>query len=185
VLPSKRLQYEFALAGLQSQPLTLAPGASAEIVFVAAYREDHPAGSSVADLATLQDLLPADWFGADASIRPAPFSGTLFVDAPWIHGELPTAADWRAWFPGERRHEETDATGRILSFFHGAASHVVSLDKEATVARPHGHVLRSGDASWIDDQQFGLTCYAAGIFGAQTYLGNPSFARLLSVVRTT
>src|SRR5258708_40108822 len=65
-LPSKRLQYEFALAGLQSRPLTLAPGATAELVFVAAYTEDHPAASSMADVSVLHDLLPATWLGPDA-----------------------------------------------------------------------------------------------------------------------
>ena len=182
-LPSQRLQYEFALAGLQSRPLSLAPGATAEIVFVAAYAEDHAAASSAADLSALHELLPVDWLGADAPVRPAPAAGSLFTSAPWLHGAQPTAADWSAWFPGSRRHEENDATGRVLSFFHGDETHVVSRDKEALVARPHGHILRSGEATWIDDRQFGLTCYAAGIFGTQSYLGNPSLARLLSVVR--
>ena len=71
----------------------------------------------------------------------------------------------------------------MLSFFHGEATHVVDREKEAIVARPRGHILRSGDASWIDPGQFGLTCYAAGIFGAQVYVGNLNFARLLPVVR--
>ncbi|MBI2496741.1 MAG: hypothetical protein HYV75_02025, partial [Opitutae bacterium] len=163
-LPSRRLQYEFALGGLQSRPFTLAPGAAAEITFIAAYAEDHPAASSAADVAAL---------GGD----------TLFTRAGWAHGRTPSTADWSAWFPGPRRQQETDGDGRLLSFFHGRDTHVVSRDKEALVARPHGHILRSGDSGWIDDRQFGLTCYAAGIFGAQSYLGNPSLARLLSVVR--
>lgn len=181
-LPSQRLQYEFALAGLQSRPVTLAPGATAEIMFVAAYAEDHPAASGAADLAALHDLLPATWLAADVSTgRPA--AGSLFTRAPWLHGARPAAADWTAWFPGARRHEETDAAGHLLSFFHGAETHVVSRNKEAIVARPHGHILRSGDVASVDDGHFGLTCYASGIFGAQSYLGNPSLARLLSVVR--
>ncbi len=190
-LPSQRLQYEFALAGLQSQPLTLAPGASTELTFLAAYRDDHPAASSAADVAALHALLPLTW--ADASGTPTPFRSSsrpplppahsLFTHSTWVHGHAPTAQDWSHWFPGARRHEETDAFGHVLSFFHGADTHVVSRDKEAQIARPHGHVIRSGDSRWIDDQQFGVTCYAAGIFGAQAYLGNPSLARLISVVR--
>ncbi len=182
-LPSKRLQYEFALAGLQSRPLTLAPGATAELVFVAAYAEDHPAASSMADVFVLHDLLPATWLGPDAPLGRTADGDALFTRAPWLHGARPAAADWSAWFPGSRRHEEVDDGGCLLSFFHGDETHVVSRDKEAIVDRPHGHILRSGKARWIDDQQFGLTCYAAGIFGAQSYLGNPSLARLLSVVR--
>lgn len=182
-LPSKRLQYEFALGGLQSRLLSLTPGATAEVLFVAAYAEDHPAASSVADLCSLHDLLPATWLGPDAAVSQTAEGDALFANAAWLHGAQPRNGDWSAWFPGTRRHKETDPAGRLLSFFHGDETHVVSRAKEALVARPHGHILRSGDTRWIDDQQFGLTCYAAGIFGAQSYLGNPSFARLLSVVR--
>ncbi len=182
-LPSRRLQYEFALGGLQSRPLDLAPGATTEVTFVARFLEDHPTASSAADVSLLHDLLPATWLGPDTPAGRTANSDSVFTSAPWVHGDRPSTADWSAWFPGSRRHEETDAAGRLLSFFHGAETHVVSRDKEATVARPHGHILRSGEAYWIDDRQFGLTCYAAGIFGAQSYLGNPSLARLLSVVR--
>lgn len=183
-LPSQRLQYEFAVAGLQSRPITLAPGAETEFVFAAAYLEDHPAASAPADVAALQDLLPATWLGADLLPSvPRSDGDTVFTRSGWLHGARPTADDWADWFPGGRRHEETDASGLLLSFFHGEDTHVVSRNKEAAVARPHGHILRSGRFDWNDDQQFGLTCYASGIFGAQAYLGNPSLARLLSVVR--
>ncbi|HEX2861343.1 MAG TPA: hypothetical protein VHN79_06870, partial [Lacunisphaera sp.] len=184
LLPSKRLQYEFAVGGLQSRSCSLAPGATAEISFVAAYLEDHLAASGADDLARVRELLPVSWLPA-ASARTTASSPTLFTRSSWVHGDRPDAADWNAWFPGPRRHEEIDAAGHLLSFFHGEQTHVVSRDKEAGIARPHGHVLRSGESSWIDDDQFGLTCYAAGIFGAQAYLGNPSLTRLLSVVRNT
>jgi cellobiose phosphorylase len=181
-LPSSRLQYEFALAGLQGRAVDLVPGAAAEFTFVARYLEDHAAASGPEDLARLHELLPAAWIGAD--VPSAPATGTsVFTCASWIHGETPTEADWAAWFPGAVRHLEQDASGRRLAFFHGADTHVVSREKEALVARPHGHVLRSGSGLWPDDRQFGFTCYAAGIFGAQAYLGNPSLARLLNVVR--
>jgi CRISPR-associated protein Csx3 len=182
-LPSLRLQHEFALGGLQSHRLTLAPGTATEVVFLACYAEDHPAASTEADLARLHELLPFTWLADRPPAPRPPAVGSVFVTAPWAHGLSPSAADWDSWFSGPRRHAETDAAGRLLSFFHGAATHVVSRDKEATIDRPHGHVLRSGDSRWIDDRQFGLTCYAAGIFGAQAYLGNPNLARLLSVVR--
>lgn len=184
-LPSHRLQYEFALGGLQSDAIVLAAGATTEIVFVARYLEDHPAASSEADLARLHEMLPASWLPPDAPARAeiAKSAASVFVDSSWLHGEIPTSADWTAWFPGDRRHEERDAENRLLSFFCGDRTHVVSREKESALPRPHGHILRSGSAMWIDDDQFGVTCYASGIFGAQSYLGNPSLARLLSVVR--
>jgi cellobiose phosphorylase len=225
-LPSRRLQYEFALAGLQSRQLELAPGASGEVTFLARFVEDHPAASSPADLALLREILSG--FPPSTPIRPDETAvpphrkseienpRSVFA-APWLHGDEPTASDLAAWFPGAHRHVEyaaesnagvqsvatvarppvsratTAATGkeapaepaerRILSFFCGADTHVVTRAKEATVARPHGHILRSGDARRFDDGHFGLTCYAAGLFAAQAYLGHSSFARLLSVMR--
>lgn len=181
-LASTRLQYEFALAGLQSRAQVIPPGAGVEFVFVARFVEDHPAASSAADLVPVRELLPAAWGEA---VFPAATRATrsLFSTARWLHGERPAAADLAAWFPGPLRHVETAADGTILSFFCHTDTHVVTRDKEALVARPHGHILRSGDSTWIDDDQFGVTCYAAGVFGAQAYLGNSSFARLLPVVR--
>lgn len=186
-LPSKRLQYEFALAGLQSQARELAPGASTEFIIVARFLENHPAASGPQDLALIRELLPATWITADTvrgtRVDPVLRPASVFLRSPWQHGDQPAESDWTAWFPGGRRHEERGPGGELLSFFHAEDTHVVSRDKEAAIARSHGHILRSGPAQWIDDDQFGVTCYAAGIFGAQAYLGNPSFTRLLSVVR--
>lgn len=183
-LASRRLQYEFALAGLQSRPLHLSPGGAATSTFVARYLEDHPAASSAADLSRLAEVLPAGWATPPASAagfaRPP---ASLFQSAPWQHGAEVGEGELQQWFPAARRHEEFDAQHRLLSFFCGEQTHVVLRAKEAAIARPHGHILRNGDSRWIDDTQFGVTCYAAGIFGAQVYLGNPSLARLLSVVR--
>ena len=186
-LQSRRLQYECALAGLQSAPVELGKDAGADLAFVAAYEPDHPEASHPGDVDRLRAVLPPDWAmdGQPAGAPPsvATPSSSLFVASPWLHGDAPSSADWDRWFPGERRHEEQAEEGSVLSFFQGEATHVVGRDKEASVARPHGHILRSGDWRWIDPEQFGITCYASGIFAAQAYLGNPTFGRLLPVVR--
>jgi CRISPR-associated protein Csx3 len=195
-LPSRRLQYEFAVAGLQSRAVRLAPGASAEIAFVASYVEDHPDVSGPVDAERLHAIIASARDAiTDRQAEPQPAaahrgarsassgSTSVFVRSGWLHGAPPTTADWNAWFPGARRHEERGADGAVLAFFHGADTHVVGRDKEATVLRPHGHILRSGEPRWIDGGHLGVTCYAAGIFAAQAYVGNPNLARLLSVVR--
>ena len=187
-LQSRRLQYECALVGLQSRALKLRPGAAAEFEFVARFLPDHPEASAEADLRHLRELLPTDWAGAAGAPHEAPpvaAAPSLLVAAPWLHGDRPEEKDWDAWFPGDRRHAERGADGGLLSFFHGDATHVVARDKEALVARPHGHILRSGAWRWIDPGQFGTTCYAAGVFSTQAYFGNPTFACLLSAVRDT
>jgi CRISPR-associated protein Csx3 len=188
-LRCKRLQYEAAMAGLQSRSASLEPGGTAEVTFVARYVPDHPRASSPSDLSLLREALPADWAKADDAQRSRaapgePAAPSLFVSAPWLHGDQPAEKDWAEWFPGRRRHEETGADGSVHSFFTGDSTHVVSRDKEAAVTRPHGHVLRSGAWRWVDPEQFGTTCYAAGIFSAQAYMGNPTFGRLLPVLRS-
>lgn len=184
-LCSRRLQYECAMAGLQSIPARVGAGASAEIAFVSRFLADHPEASAAADLESLREVIPVDWIPRrrGAAVARAKVARSLFTSAPWLHGQRPSRGDWTRWFPGERRHEDRDADGRILSFFTGAGVHVVSRDKEASLARPHGHILRSGGWRWIDPGHFGTTCYAEGIFSAQAYLGNPTFARLLPVIR--
>lgn len=188
-LPSRRLQGESATAALQSRAVTVAPGATVEFAFVARFVEHHPAASEPGDVALLHALAERALAASAADVRrgptAAPAAPSVFLRSDWQHGDAPTEADWAAWFPGARRHAERAAGGGLLAFFHGDDTHVVARAKEATVARPHGHILRSGRAGWIDPEQFGVTCYAAGIFGAQAYLGNPSFARLLPVVRHT
>ena len=60
-LPSRRLQYEFALAGLQSRMVDLRPGAVAEIAFVGCYLDDHPAASTAKDAERLTRLVASGW----------------------------------------------------------------------------------------------------------------------------
>ncbi|HEX3177649.1 MAG TPA: amylo-alpha-1,6-glucosidase [Methylomirabilota bacterium] len=183
-LPSRRLQYECALAGLQSRGLELPPGAGAEIAFFASYVADHPAASDADDARRVHELIGARWRAASPRTRESAGGSTsVFTHARWLHGAAPTVAEWEAWFPGIRRHEERAGDGTLLAFFHGADTHVVARAKEAAVLRPHGHVLRSGEPRWVDAGHLGVTCYAAGIFAAQVYVGNPNLARLLSVVR--
>ena len=181
-LPSRRLQYEAALAGLQSRTVELAPNATTETAFCAWYVDDHPAASRPDDAEGLSDIVRSRW-GLIQGERPASVRPTSVWSGSWLHGAAPATTDWDAWFPGPRRHEERGADGAVLAFFHGHATHVVSRAKEASAQRPHGHILRTGEPRWIDGEHLGLTCYAAGIFAAQAYLGNPNLARLLSVVR--
>ena len=184
-LPSRRLQYESALAGLQSRTVELAPNAMAETAFVAWYLDDHPAASMPDEAEHLADILRSRWGQIRGARRASTRPASVWSGSGWLHGATPATADWDAWFPGTRRHEERGPDGAVLAFFHGDSTHVMARAKEASSQRPHGHILRSGEPRWIDGDHLGVTCYAAGIFGAQAYLGNPNLARLLSVVRNT
>lgn len=181
-LPSAVLQYECAMACLQSRSLSLAPGDSASVRYLLFFIPDHPHATSEGDLDLLRPL--TSWYeasGNNADTRPS--SASLWTGSATVAGDEPSESDWNQWFPGVRRHEERSGDGRLLSFFHGNDTHVVSRLKEADIWRPHGHILRGGKSVGPDGNHFGLTCYAAGVFGAQAYLGNPSLDRLLPVVR--
>jgi cellobiose phosphorylase len=182
-LPSRRSQYECALAGLQSGRFTLEPGASIEVVFLARYLDDHPAASAAADVEELRPLAQTPAQPAVPAGVPRTGATSVFHTAPWWHGDEPTEADLTEWFPGEHRHVERAEDQRPLAFFCDHDTHVVTRTKEAIVDRPHGHILRSGEPGWNDARQFSFTAFAAGIFAAQSYLGNASIARLLPVVR--
>jgi len=49
-LPSARLQYEFALPTLQTEKVTLAPGAHVQWAFFASFQDNHPAANGKKDL---------------------------------------------------------------------------------------------------------------------------------------
>lgn len=182
-LVSRRLQYESAMAGLQSMAAFVEAGRQARITFVSRFEPDHAGASSAADIDLVREVLPPAWEEADADAPLVNPPASIFVSAPWLHGEQPAESDWPKWFPGKRRHEERDTEGGLLSFFTADATHVASRNKEAAIARPHGHIVRSGTWRWIDPEQIGTTCYASGIFATQAYLGNQSLALLLRVVR--
>lgn len=183
-LPSKRLQYEFAYAALQSRPLQLQPGASTEVVYFALFRPDHPAPSSREDLALVDDARAAVRAVAreDLAIDLAPVTPTAWQRAPLLPAEDLEAAELDALFHGERRHEEREA-GELLSFFHGIERHVALRAKEVRVARPHGAILRSGRSLYPEPETLSATCYAFGIFAGQITAGNTNFNKFLSVCR--
>jgi 1,2-beta-oligoglucan phosphorylase len=183
-LPSARLQYECAMAGLQSMSLSVSGDATAKVSFVCRMLANHPAASGPADTGYLHQILPLSWASpAQAGPAPTPPARSLFVAAPWAHGSEPSESDLSIWFPGPRRQEERSKQGTLLSFFCGRSTHVATRAKEATIMRPHGHIIRSGPWRWIDPSHIGLTAYASGVFASQAYLGNQSISRLLPIAR--
>ena len=182
-LPSERLQYECSIAGLQSKKQTIEPGEIVSIRYVAHFTPDHPNRTNMADAEILRRY--KEWSYKPINLD-SDFSTTgtsLFVGTDYKSGDAPLESDWEKWFPGEKRHKELSPDGELLSFFYGKETHVVSLLKEASMWRTHGHILKSGDTVAHDPNHFGVTCYASGIFGIQAYLGNPSLNRFIPVIR--
>lgn len=184
-LPSSVRQFEFAYPGLQSRPVELQPCRPHRATFFAAFEPDHPEPSSSTDLESLAARLefldaPTDDDLTAISFRPGP---TAIVALPPVNGRDLDDAGFAKFFPGDRRNEEFDDGGRLLSFFHGADRHVVTGRKENRMVRAHGHILWGGSGLAPDARALGTTVYANGVFNAQTYFANPNFGRFLSVVR--
>ncbi len=188
-LPGARLQHEHALAAIEDAALTLSPGAGADLGFFGCVQADHPQATANADLAAVdaalslpQALAPA--WGDDAHEAVAT-ARTLFSSAPLLTvDDLDTGELDRLFSP--RRHEERDDAGALLSFFHGLgddSAHVVLRAKELTAKRPHGHILRSGNALEPDEASLTSTLWMAGVFHSMVTQGHVGINRFLSTVR--
>lgn len=200
-LPDERQQHEHAMVALQDDALTLAAGATATAGFFMAVwpdREaagsgaepDHvamlldrpeaqpePAFAALRELRQLRQLQPAP---RDPVAQPAP---ARFANAAWFEATELGDAQLLALFGSERRQAEYDDNDRLLSFFAGPQRHVVLLDKELQVLRPHGHLLRSGRHEVPDESALTSTVWMSGVFHSMVTQGRVSNNRLLSTVR--
>jgi len=181
-------QYETAYIALQSSRLNLPPTVSGSVTFFARYQANHPAASADAD-ALATDLIPSITNDITASTvtREDPVSvtqaKTSFQTGGCFIADDLTASELSHLFPGPHRHEEW-VGDQLHSFFHGDDSgHVVLKVKELAVARPHGHIMRSGEGFTPAAEILSSAFYAAGVFASQLALGHTSIGKLLSGVR--
>src|SRR5579871_6007562 len=170
-LPSCRLQHEMACAAIQSPIARLPAGGRVRWRFFALYLADHPAASSDADLAAVEQVA----WSAPALPRDAP----PVQAAPEKPQGTPQAAVTSSHAP-VRRLEERDGED-LWSFFVPAGTlnrHVVLHDKECRITRRHGSLLRSGRSMLPDEDTLCATVWMHGIFGAQLTIGNTSLHKL-------
>lgn len=183
--PDRVRQHEMAMAGLLSHAVDLAE--PRVLHAVARYWPDVPGAMDAVlpELPALADrlvALAADVAGSTAAGGPRPDDRSLLATAPLLGGDPLTDAELRALGGGER-YPETDADGRLSSYFTGTGRHVVRGEKDLGLDRPHGHVLLSGDALAPDRPTLSTTVFAHGVVGSHTVLGNTSFDRFASVHR--
>ncbi|HSI99325.1 MAG TPA: cellobiose phosphorylase [Patescibacteria group bacterium] len=184
-LPNRVYQYELAMPTLQSRRVHLAPAATAEIAFFAAFVPDHPAATSDGDARWARAARTA--YGGlrrDALDGPPRQRVRSLFDAPAPFETRDLGpAELEHFFGAERRHAERLDDGTLLSFFHGTQQHVVLRAKELIQERPTGHIMRSGRDQLPSDDTLSVTAWMFGVFGSQLAIGNTSFNTLLSVVR--
>lgn len=189
-LPSARCQREHAMAVVQDEPVTLAPGAVATRGFFGSFDVNHVGVTSDRDLAVVERVLALPEAAAPAV--GAPPSGTrgggtgasLFATAPLLACRDLDAAALAGHFGEDRRHAEIDDDGSLLSFFAGAHRHVVLQAKERRTLRPHGTILRTGDHVVPDEASLTSTAWMDGVFHSLVTQGHVNINRVLSTSRS-
>ncbi|MEJ0036055.1 MAG: hypothetical protein WDO68_08220 [Gammaproteobacteria bacterium] len=187
-LPGKRLQHEHSMAIVRDTPLDLGPNGSASAGFFGLFVADHPEATSSADLARVREVLALAEANTPTSAAVSQGAAadptTLFSTARLLQCIDLDSAALQANFGSERRHEERDERGALLSFFHGDAHHVALRSKELTVLRPHGHILRSGVHVTPDESALTSTAWMNGVFHSMVTQGHVSINRFLSTVHS-
>lgn len=186
-LSGQRLQHEHSMVSIQDETVHLQPGEQAAMGFFGGFAADHAAATSEADLTHVDEVLalpeaqPVAVAGFTAATRA---SASLFSAAPSLVALDAEIEDVEALFGTDRRHEEFDEHGKLLSFFYDENRHVVLRAKELRVQRPHGHLLRTGLHSTPDETALTSTAWMAGVFHSMLTQGHVSFNRVLSTVHS-
>jgi len=185
-LPGRR-QHEHSMAVLQDEPVQLPPGASARLGFFVAVEDHHPLPSSQADLAAVERTLSLPEAAPPTTARTnaaaqAPVS-TLFVSCAPLHCLDLTDSELDSRFGPERRAVEVE-DDTLLSFFSGADRHVVTRAKELRVLRPHGLIVRTGNALVPDEASLTTTAWMDGVFHSLLTQGHVGMNSLLSTQRS-
>ncbi len=203
-LPSQRLQHEHTLAALASDDLSIGPGetrarrlllrlrrtiirtprASADAPFVrqarAAALERPPRSLSLTKgLSTAERSGP----GPSSSSGTIGGSATLF-DSPMAPASPLSEAIAEHWFPGSRDLVELAPDGSVWAFRAQSGEHVTARGKELAVLRPHGQILRTGDAITPEAGTLTSTIWMRGVFASQVTAGHVSLGGLVTGDRT-
>lgn len=186
-LPGSRLQHEHAMAVLEDSPVRLAPGERTAVGFFAWFEPDHAAATSADDLTVVARALALP----EASPRrershaaATPRAATLFSDAPLLAARALGEDEIEAYFGADRRAEERDREGHLLSFFTEDGTHVVLAAKERASLRPHGQILRTGDQLVPEEASLTTTVWMDGVFHSMLTQGHVSIGRLLSTTHS-
>jgi 1,2-beta-oligoglucan phosphorylase len=184
--PNTTYQYELAFPALKTRRFVVPPGGSVDVTFFAAYVADHPQATTTQDLARVaaaERAFQSQRSNVDRNnLAPLPKIDSVFNSASLFASQLLTPEDLDRYFNRERRHLETN-DGTILSFFYGSEYHVVTKEKELLTERPHGHIIRSGESLFPNENALSLTAWMCGVFSSHVAIGNTNFNKLLTISR--
>ena len=180
-LPSRRLQHEHSLIALQDAPVEIGPAVTHRTGFWGIAVEDHPDATSdddarwaelAATTAPSGSAPDAEPTGDERTAAIAPVPATLwssssaFASRPLTREELDAAG-----LLDGRTDVETAADGTELAW-SCRGGQLVTPAKELAVLRPHGHLLRTGDAFTPDSRSLASTVWMAGTFHSQITRGH-------------
>lgn len=181
-MENRNYQFELSYIALQTEQITL--DNSIEITFYGLFKNSYE--TAVTDLKFTNELKKAydsiDWnccncLPTNSEAEISKEWGKDFASPAMSYDEVATL------FPN-RRLEEFDDDGELMSFFTDDYTHIVLQQKEVKTERPHGHII----TTLLSDTEvsYGLissTNYMYGIFNGQVVLGNTSFHKLISAPR--
>jgi cellobiose phosphorylase len=189
-LPSTRLQHEHTLAALASDELSIGPGETVLAGFFGAFVDDHPDATGPADADLVRRVRGAS--SERARVEASASDPATVADAPTGHiFGSPTApasplsdAIAERWFPFSRDLVELAPDGSLWAFRTASGEHVTARDKEFSVLRPHGQILRTGDGLTPEVGTLTSTIWMRGVFASQVTTGHVSLGGLISGDRT-
>lgn len=184
-LPNERLQHEHTLAGLQSEPIHLAPGASSTVGFRVVVVEDHPAATSDDDVELVNSILGSMPFPEEPP--PSPLGRavvpSVFDPVAWLHGEDLATDEFLAITGARATRIEQGPDSRPWAYSAGG-THVVSPAKENAVLRPHGHILVASEGPGPEASVAAVTVWMNGVVASQLTRGHADAEPLLSIRRS-
>ncbi|HKL61706.1 MAG TPA: hypothetical protein VJY66_04945, partial [Acholeplasma sp.] len=172
MLKNYNYQYEFPYIALQIKPFLLDENKT--FTFYGLYVESH-------EDVTKEALIVPTFEIFDALIDlEKPYKQPLLINP---NNQLQINSVDETYFGDEvKRHKEyKDET--LLSFFKDNHKHVILLQKELLVERPHGHLLVHGDLLNATEQVMATTNFMYGVFNSHIVLGNTNFHKLTGDVR--
>ncbi|MEI2776097.1 MAG: cellobiose phosphorylase [Tetrasphaera sp.] len=146
---------------------------------------DHPGASGPSDRAYAERVIHAAALGREpvgAEIGN-PCARTLFTDSSAMATDDLDESDLHALLGGEVLDIERSPDGATWALT-GAGAQVVTRAKEAAVLRPHGIIMRSGDALTPDTGTLTSTVWMGGTFASQLTRGEASRRPLVTLRRT-
>src|SRR5690554_5045887 len=174
-LENRNYQYEFAYTALQSEKINLVE--KANICFYGLFKEKHP--KEVIDIQEIVNVYKS----INKKKLVSKFNKlTLKINYNNLLDSQPLLLEEIDNLYPQKKHIEKDEAN-LLSFFTDDSKHVVLKDKELLVERPHGHILITGNSSFIKENLISTTNYMFGVFNSHIVVGNTNFNKFTSNIR--